>query len=204
MKSIKFKGKEYSRTKIVNSILRFYDQSTNAERINGMNWYKEANELAQELATKTGYSVMNICGVISALSPQTSWELNKVYLVRFMKEGMKAKANTTDNKRKALACLSAKTSDEIATILNGNKTVNFFLNIAFPDVDSIATIDRHAVAICIQRPDNTSALDAVQMTDNQYKFIEDCYTLASNKVGIKALELQAVTWITYRRLRGLK
>ena len=199
MKQI-FKGKELTRRKVVNNILRYYELSNGA----GMKWYDEANELAQEVAEKTGHSLMNVAGVIAALSPQTSWELNKVYLVRFMRDGLKAKANTGANKVKALKCLNASTVEEIKVILNGNKTTNFFLNILFPDVDGIATIDRHAVAICIQRPKGAKAIsEGVVLTDKQYLFFESCYVSAAKELGIKALELQAITWVSYRLVRGL-
>lgn len=196
--------KKYTKRKIVNNILRYFDQATSEELVNGKSWYADANKLAREYADKTGYSLMNVAGVISALSPQTSWELNKVYLVRFLRDGVNAKANTGLNKDKAQRCLEAENVEQIKTILNGDKTTSFFLNILFPDVDEVATIDRHAVAICIQRPEKTKALKPVQLTSNQYGKIEQAYIEASQRLGIKTLELQAITWVVYRRLRGLK
>ncbi len=197
-------GKKYSKRRLVNGVIRFYNEATAEEKSNGRAWYNDAHELAKEYANKTGYDLMNVCGVISALSPQTSWELNKVYLVRFLRDGVNAKANTTLNKDKARRCLEADNVEQIKTILNGDKTVSFFLNILFPDVDEVATIDRHACAICIQRPDKVKALKPVQLTSNQYRLIEAVYVEAGKKLGIKTLELQAITWVTYRRLRGLK
>jgi len=199
MKQI-FKGKELTTRKVINNINRYFELSNG----DGLNWYTQANELAVEIANKTGYNVMNVAGVIAALSPQTSWELNKIYLVRFMRDGIQAKANTGANKYKALKCLQATNVEEIKIILNGNKTTNFFLNILFPDVDGIATIDRHAVAICIQKPEKASAIsEGVVLTDKQYLFFESCYVACAKELGIKALELQAITWVSYRKVRGL-
>lgn len=200
----KYKGQILTTQKVINSIIRFYNEAEKNEIDSGLSWYNEAHELAKEFSIKTGYSVMNIAGVIAALSPQTSWELNKVYLVRFLKDGIHATANTRLNKIKAEKCLHATNVDEIKKILNGNKTKSFFFNIAFPDVDQIATIDRHTFAICVQRPDKVKAFEALQLTDLQYEFVENCYIKAAQKIGIKALELQAITWVTYRRLRNLK
>jgi hypothetical protein len=196
-------NKKYTKRKLVNSVIRFYNEATTEELVNGKAWYNDAHNLAREYASKTGYNLMNVCGVISALSPQTSWELNKVYLVRFLRDGVNAKANTGLNKDKAKRCLEATNVEEIKAILNGDKTTSFFLNILFPDVDEVATIDRHAVAITIQRPDKVKALKPVQLTSNQYRLIEQVYVEASKKIGIKTLELQAITWVAYRRLRGL-
>jgi len=195
-----FKGKELTERRVINNILRYYSLSNG----DGMTWYNEAHKLALEVSDKTGHGIMNVAGVIAALSPQTSWELNKVYLVRFMRDGIKAKANTGANKTKAARCLQAETVEEIKVILNGNKTTNFFLNMLFPDVDGIATIDRHAVAICIQRPQDAQAIsEGVMLTDKQYLFFESCYVAAAKSLGIKALELQAITWVSYRLVRGL-
>lgn len=200
----KFKGKEYTQRKVVNNIIRYMELATDQEVQGGINWYADAKKLAQEYSDKTGIPLRNVAGVISALSPQTSWELNKVYLVRFLRDGIDALANTTANKIKAQKCLNATSVDEIVKVLNGNKTVSFFLNILFPDTDGVATIDRHAVAICIQRPDKVKPLDAVQLTNIQYSFFENAYIEVAKKYGLKACEVQAITWVTYRRLRGLK
>lgn len=201
----KFQGKTLTKRKVINNILRFYEESTAIEQQNGLDWYKDAHLFAEEMAKNTNTHIMNVIGVISALSPQTSWELNKVYAVRFLRDGLKAKANTTANKIKAKKCLEATSVDEIRTILNGSKTVAFFWNILFYNIDGTATIDRHAVAICLQRPDKTEAIsEGVQLTQTQYNFFEECYCDAANKLDILSHELQAVTWVTYRRLRGLK
>jgi hypothetical protein len=200
-----YKNKVYTRRKCINSIVRFYNEALESEIRAGMNWYIEVNELAKEFSLKTGYSIMQISGVIAALSPQTSWELNKVYLVRFLKDGIKATSNTHLNKIKAEKCLKATNVEQIKRILKGNKTKSFFFNIAFPDVDKIATIDRHAMAICLQNPQKVNAIkEPVQLTTIQYNFFESCYVQAAEKLGLKTLELQAATWIVYRRLRNLK
>ena len=200
-----YRNKVYTRRKCINSIVRFYNESNQLELTNGSNWYQEANNLAKEYSLKTGYSVLNIAGVIAALSPQTSWEQNKAFLARFIDKGMNSVTNTYANKLKAEKCLKASNSEEIQRILNGNKTKAFFLNIAYPNVDNIATIDRHAMAICIQFPDKVKAIEhPVQLTLSQYKFFESCYIEASNRLNILTSELQAVTWVTYRRLRNLK
>ncbi len=201
---MKYKSKELTKRKVVNNILRYHELATETEVTGGLTWYTEAHDLCVDLSERTGYPVLNIAGVVAALSPQTSWELNKVYVVRFLADKLDARANTTANKKKALACLSAGNTGDVKRILNGNKTKAFFFNIAFPEVHGIATVDRHAVAICLQRPEKVKALPPVQLTDNQYNFFEDCYNSASEKLGVNSLELQAITWVTYRRLRGLK
>lgn len=201
---MKYKNQPLTKRRVINNIMRYVKESTLLEQSNGMAWYRQANKLCMELALLYDRPVINIAGVVAALSPQTSWELNQVYASRFLEDGVNAKANTTANKRKALACLHATSVEQITEILNGNKTKAFFLNIAFPYRDSIATIDRHAVAICLQRPDKVAALPPVQLTDNQYQFFEECYSDVADQLGIAALEVQAITWVTYRRLRNLK
>lgn len=200
---MKYKGTELTQRKVVNSILRYYKLATDQEIRDGLAWYGDAHRLSRELSEKTGYNVLQTAGMVAALSPQTSWELNKVYAVRFLADKLDAKANTGANKIKALKCLRSTNIEQTKAALNGNKTKAFFFNIAFPDVDGIVTVDRHAVAICLQRPNKAKALPPVKLTDNQYEFLERCYTIAAKKVGIKALDLQAITWVTYRRVRNL-
>lgn len=43
----------------------------------GLQWYKEANELCQKLAEKYSLPVSKVVGVFSALSPGTNFEQNK-------------------------------------------------------------------------------------------------------------------------------
>lgn len=210
----KFKGKTLTRTKVVNNIIKFYEKANQTQLQDGRDWYRTASRLGKSLAAEFNVMEMNMCGVIAALSPQTSWELNKVYARRFMLDGMKAMANTTAMKEKAEACLKATSVHEIWNILNGNKIQRFFHNIHLYYEDGFVTIDRHAIAIAIQDVDNVKALPQSygQMTDPQYQFFEECYRLAAQKLQVKyphrtklnAHQLQAITWLVYRKRRNLK
>ena len=187
--------------RLTNNILRYYTENNEAKV-----WYNEAKAFAKDLQEQyPQYSLFNIVGVISALSPQTSWTLNKVYAKRFLKDKLNATANTTANKNKANKCLEAKTICEVLTILNGNKTKAFYLNILMPNKQTSVTIDRHAIAISLQRPSKTRALsdNEARVSNNQYKALEQAYINAANKLGILPQQLQAITWVNYRELRGL-
>ncbi len=202
---MKFQGKNTTELKLINSIMRFYNEATVEELSAGIYWYSQAYNLAKELSIKFGLSIIQSAGVISALSPQTSWELNKVFALRFLRDGMSAKTSTEANKLKALKCMTATSFNEVKAILNGNKTVSFFINIADPTADGIATIDRHAFAVCTQHPKKVKPIKKpVKLTSRQYQALEMAYSKSAQKLGIRACELQAITWVTYRRIRGLK
>lgn len=204
-----FKGAELTRKVCVNAIVRFYEQASVSELQDGMNWYKEANVYARELAARFNITLPQSAGILAAFSPQASWIDNKRYAVSFLLNNYFT-LRTQVQCDKARNILTLDSEDKIyhalATGDAAYKTKSFYLNILNPDLVTSCTIDRHAIAICLQRPNNVYALDASysKLTKAQYLFFVDCYTLAAHKLGILPQQLQAITWVTYRRIRSLK
>lgn len=198
MNAIKFKGRTITKRQAINNLKRYIDLSNG----DGLEWYNIAHSFAFGLSMETGINILNICGVIAALSPQTSWSMNKVFTIRFLtsNDPLTSKTGTKDRMKKALACLTAQSQNEILDILGGEKTKSFFLNLLHPEKETRVTIDRHAVAAILQRPDKTKALDRVVLTAKQYTFFEDVYKQASDQLPHKT---QAVIWVQYRTQRNL-
>ena len=54
----------------------FFDQATNKDIKQGLQWYKNANNEANKIAKKYNLDVYKVAQVISALSPRNKWIQN--------------------------------------------------------------------------------------------------------------------------------
>jgi hypothetical protein len=197
---MKFKREQITQETVVENLLRWLENSN----FSGFNWYTDANIFAQELASRFNRPIFVVSGIISAFSPMKNWEENKRLASNFIRYG-KASGIYPENLRKAKAILKATNAEQVAQILNGRKQIRFFWNIYKPDELTGVTIDRHALACCFQY-DHVEALEDnySRMTENQYKFFEDCYIVVGDITGILPHRIQAILWEDYRNKRGLK
>lgn len=188
-----------------------FNGASDTEKIDGGNWYKEANTYAHHLSEMFGIdSPCKVAGIISALSPATNWDRNKVDAHNFIAlaindDAMSGKYGTyKNNVRKALEIfnLERPTKASVGAILRGKtgyKTESFFYNIY--DLDSSeVTIDRHA----IKGANNVYEGGSVALTEKRYRDSEKAYQKVAKKYNLKPYQVQAIVWVTYRRLRGLK
>jgi hypothetical protein len=197
----------------VNNILEIYKQSTDNEIISGKQWYKQANEISRLMAIKYNLTEIQTAGIIASLSPGTNWNQNIIdanNLCSLLQVGKPIKAITVTtygkNKLKAyyIYLNSNLTKDEIYSYLLGcskrvNKTSSFFLNILQPECDDLCTIDRHAYRINLGI---TESLD-IALTEKRYLCMNSAYKTACKQLNISAIELQAITWLTFRRLNNI-
>jgi hypothetical protein len=204
-----FKHTKLTERKVINSILRFNSLATLAEQREGMNWYNDANNYCRELAARFNVSVSQVAGIIAAFSPQCGWLENKRFALSFLMQPNKV-VKTQIQTQKAQAILKLHADSDIFNALSiagaAWKTKAFFLNIVNPNILTDVTIDRHAIAVCIQQPSKTEALSEAygKLTLKQYRFFESCYIKASLELDIHPHQLQAITWTVYRRLRELR
>lgn len=205
----KIRDVEYTDIKIINNLLRYYNLATPEDIKEGLEWYKKEHQFCLTLAGIYNLPVENVVGAYSALSPQCSIALNRLFLASLLASRNSRRITTHDRSSKARKCLKAQNREEILNALGrsekgANKTRSFFLNIAYPNETNGITIDRHAFACAIQRPEKISALgEGLKLTEKQYKFLEDCYIKAAQKVNIRPHEFQAILWTVYRRLRNI-
>lgn len=194
-----FKGKTLFKTRVVNHILRVYNNATfdfNAD------WYVDASELARAMSIQYDADYLKVCGIIAALSPLKSWTENQKIANTFLANGEARHTRMMTNKARAiLNNIDDNQVESILTILNGNKIQNFFLNIAFPLGNEAVTIDRHALSICLNR--NIVKSDYVGITDSQYNFFASCFIEASKLVEVRPSQMQSVTWEKWRELKKL-
>ena len=149
-----------------------------------------------------------VVGVVAALSPNNKWDRNlqnAFDLCQAFIEGQdldSIKVSTYHTmKRKAWYILETMpTYDETVTILNGKKIVSFFRNIMGDETD--ITIDGHARNIYYNDRQGLTTPNT-NIKKLEYVDIQKAYKRASKKLGLKAYELQAITWVAWKRIHNI-
>ena len=190
------------------NIIAIYKLAKPSEIKHGLTWYVNANSDCKEIAEKLELPLHIVIGVVSALSPNNKWERNVINaedLCTAFINGQdmdSIKVSTYHKmKEKAWSILQSMPSyDETIDILNGKKIVSFFRNISGDETD--ITIDGHARNIYYNDKQGLTTPNT-NIKKNEYKDIQKAYARASKKLGIKAYELQAITWVAWRRIHGI-
>ena len=197
-------------------ILGLWFQSNNEDRKIGLDWYSNAYAICDRIASELGFSIEQIAGAIAALSPNNKWDRNiqdAENLARAIRAGVdidSVKVCTFgSNKAKAVKILSSNLdSAEIVSILRGQKVVAFYLNIARNGDTDCPVIDGHAYNIA--HGTVGSLRDVPSITPKAFETLQDLYRDAAATVAavtgetVSAGQVQAVTWVTYRRIhKGL-
>jgi len=190
------------------NIIAIYKLAKSSEIKHGLTWYVNANSDCKEIAEKLELPLHIVIGVVSALSPNNKWERNIINaedLCTAFINGQdmdSIKVSTYHKmKQKAWSILQSMPSyDETIEILNGKKIVSFFRNISGDETD--ITIDGHARNIYYNDKQGLTTPNT-NIKKNEYKDIQKAYLRASKKLSIKAYELQAITWVAWRRIHGI-
>jgi len=190
------------------NIIAIYKLANPSEIKHGLTWYVNANTDCMRIANTLELPLHIVIGVVSALSPNNKWERNIVNAEDLCKAFINGqdmdsiKVSTYHKmKQKAWHILETMPSyDETITILNGKKIVSFFRNISGDETD--ITIDGHARNIYYNDRQGLTTPNT-NIRKLEYKDIQKAYLRASKKLGIKAYELQAITWVAWRRIHGI-
>lgn len=175
------------------NLLAVWQQATEEEIEQGFDWYLRAHDLACQLHSSPTHGA----GIIAALSPSTSWDNNVEGATHLATTGTAWLYQSDLFNRRALAI---RNGADPGTTLGGPKVRSFWRNIAEPWRNGPVTIDRHALAILIGRPlrDNDKRLERRGM----YVWTSAVYRSLARELGVPVTTLQAVTWLTWRRLYG--
>lgn len=193
----------------VKNILKVYGQATPAEIQHGIGWYQEAMDTCIRMADRHELPLRVVVGVLAALSPNNKWvrnvqDTNNMLTAYLNGDDVDSVTPCTYKKMrdKAWSILEAVPEDDqhVIQILNGQKIVSFFSNIMGHDT---CTVDGHARNIYYgKRHSLTSSL--TNIGKREYAMIQDAYNVAAHKVELKAYEMQAVTWLAWRRMHNIK
>lgn len=180
--------------------LKTFFEVANSEHIqSGKDWYPKMREWVRYNSDLDLYKSV---GIFAALSPQMSVDANKELFKQYLSNG-RAKHYGILN-AKCDAIMQAKTICEVYKILNGKKIRAFYMNILFPNKATETTLDRHALACLFQLPDKVTTVDNYNMTVKQYNIFSGIYIELASELGLLPHQLQAITWNSYRDLRGLQ
>lgn len=171
-----------------------YQRATDADLVAGRAWYTLAYRTALNL---TPHDVRIGAGVIAAFSPQMSWKKNVELAATCLRTG-KFVGHYGANNRKAEKI--AKGADPLS-VLGGDKVRAFYECIVNAGQTDAICIDRHAIAIALGR--NATDKERQGLKGKRYKTYADAYRNVAAKVGLLPSELQAVTWVTWRREKGI-
>jgi hypothetical protein len=190
--------------------------ATQGDILSGLDWYRRAHKLGVRLIhAYDGLTLGQAVGVIAALSPNNKWTRNCVDAEAMIKawhygaDPLTVKVCTFNpNKAKAAAILALTAddllTDTIAEILNGRKVVAFYRSI-MGDPDAVC-VDGHAYAVWIGERIPTTQTPKLGV--KLYADIARAYQLVAKRsyelcgVTLTPTQVQAVTWVTYRRLLG--
>ncbi len=191
--------------------MRYYKLATPEDIEAGKRWYHDAYAFCKRLSEQYNIEMYKVVGITAALSPQQTWETNKVWAEEFIRNrgrGFMCNRERTIKCKKIYNCSHPEEAyDYLSTKPSGSpKTKAFFRNIILPDFCDTVCIDRHALAAGTQRPHKTRPIDDKEgrITPAQYRFLSKCYIDAANKVKMIPSAFQATIWNLYRKQRGLE
>ena len=194
MKTITINGKIWSRTKIINNILRIYDISTEEDR---HDWYLEANRFCYNLGIIYDLHPNTVAGITAAMSPMVTWEQNKNMVTDLITTGDAKGLSLGVNKAKTILENRIASPEKILEVLNGQKISAFFMNISGDE--NFITIDRHMLSICVGRWVTQDSFRTI--TPKQYDFLAQCVVLAGDKRSVSPILMQSATWVVWRRIK---
>lgn len=176
------------------NIILWYNLATKKDIKEGLKWYGKARVIADEIAEKYNLFIENVIGIISALSPRCKWDRNIIDAVSIIENGENAIVTTFNhNKEKAIEILNGRNPRRA---IKANKTRNFFFNIKNYKDKRYVTIDTHAISVAVnKRVGKPEAQKLVRDYDN----IKQSYINVSQELDIYPSQLQAITWITFRK-----
>ena len=196
----------------VNNIIAIYNLATPEEIEHGVTWYATAYCESLKIAEELDIPVHIVVGVVAALSPNNKWDRNIInardlcaaYVNGDSIESFKV-STYGKMKQKAWSIMESMPDYETTkSILNGQKIVCFFENIMG---ENTCTVDGHAYNI--YHAERQGLTGSISIGKKEYALIQEAYQTAGmltsiNGKHLKAYEMQAITWVVWRRIHNIK
>jgi hypothetical protein len=164
----------------------------------GKAWYPKAHKWCALVARRYGVPVDRVAGVLAALSPQTSWTYNLTITRRFFATSGAQSGQTRANAAKALCILQGASPLDV---LGGHKVRNFYLSIVGDG--AALCLDRHAYSLACGRTLADVELAKAFSAKKRQRATFNAYNRVAEEYGLRLSELQAITWLTWRRIKKL-
>jgi hypothetical protein len=187
-----------------------FSLASESDKAEGLSWYQDAHDFCASVALETGYSLEQVTGVVSALSPSSFWEQNKkaaVNLIFAVQHGLELPYcyTYTKNRDKAIKILEQNLNTlEIDTLLNAPKTRSFFWNILQPDLGHAVTVDGHMGHAALEGIRKGISQFKKSLTPKLYSEIQEAITALASEYGFAPCQMQAILWLAYRKLEFKK
>lgn len=205
---------------MVDRVQWFYDNSSEEDYEGGVTWYKSVHDLCQQMAQTSAYSFEQLIAIFAVLSPNVEWKLNHtaaLTVIEHYKQGDSGEDYKTypfpKNDGTMGKCPGYPANYEKAyrilgnndlTAVGGEKVGAFYENFRDgrplgegEDQDMGVTIDIWATRIVINRPNVKIAL-----SDPANALLQKVYQQVAQQSGLLPKQVQAVTWVSYKRHKG--
>lgn len=174
----------FTTRQITDRLVKVYSLATEAQRINGRNWYANAEGHVNALAPLAG-SREHAASVISHLSPRNRWDNNLKAAHSLIKTG---EAKRVFKRNRDMAKAALKSNDPLATI-NGPKCAAFAQNML--GNSEPVTLDVWMAQSMFQDKDKAKLLSNKKF----YAACERAARLAAARVGESPSSFQAICWL---------
>lgn len=183
-------------------IIAILEEASRQERYAGMTWYQDAHDMCHKWAIDYNiFSHSHVAGIIAALSPQRSWESN-LEIAELVLRG-----ETAGQLDHAIASAQAMRSGVHPTVvlyekgMNNPKVRAFYENMDDPIHSLAVTVDRHVLGIVM---DDFRAIQkaGLRITPGENAFLQERFRILAQGLGMRPNQLQAITWVVWKRLRG--
>lgn len=192
----------------VDNILSVIDCATRGDWADGLDWYKQANLHAVQVATLANVSMPVAAHTIAAISPQTSWSdnLKGAYAIACAYRSGQAYEDIDTSSLKAIKSNLQKawvimTTGNLLAIGDGPKTRAFADNITYPDSSLVVTVDSWAYRVQAGLINVTKSVK-IRLAGKIYDAVAADYVEAANRLQLLPLEAQAIAWVAAHRLEG--
>lgn len=164
----------------------------------GLSWYDDANTFAHTLDKR----FHRAAGVIAALSPMNGWQNNKnKAALLYAQHGDGTMVGLKKNVAKAQRIYFG---EDALDVLGGDKVRAFFSTIVNPhDSDATPVVDRHAFDIAVGMRTDDRTRGRILARKGQYDMFAQAYRDAAHIADIGAPQMQAVTWMQWRKELGI-
>jgi len=198
--------------RVERNILTVYALANDTDRAEGLFWYSKAHDTARVMAEKHGIPLQRAVGVIAAISPGCPWGRNVMEAEEFIKAyvgGYKLPSVGVYGRRnvaKARRILNGESPDSVLHTKTGPKVWAFYNNILSPTASQELTIDRHAKCLAynlgsVKRGSASNDSQAI-VGRVEYRYLVRHYRVLANRLGLVPHQLQAITWVTWKRIEG--
>lgn len=183
----------------VDNVMAVFSTASAESLRSGLTWYMDAHNFCKILDPE---NVARAAGIVAALSPMSGWDNNKNKAAQLYRQnGDGTGVGMRNNVSKAVSIYNGA---EPLDILKGDKVRSFFETILNPhSVETTPVIDRHAfdIAVGVKTDDKTRGMLSRK---GMYSSFANVYREAAQITGIGSAQMQAVTWVAWREIHGIK